>query len=341
MKKIIFLLILLTFGLFSTVQAANTWYACSGSGNINDASKFGNTKSGSTTCNCTGSSSYSSIPAANGDTLDASVCTGIAINVDPGSASATPTLTNGGTGNAATNFTLTMATLNGFSGNTAHFNVTGGGVGYAVLGLSGTTSSGTIAGNITGGSVGSAYGVIDTHSSGTVTVTGTVTGGSYASAAGWYQTGVGPSSINNCVGGTGVGCSLFYTGAATTIITVTGMCEGSNSASNAAGCLTNNSYLSRILVTGNMIDGLGTAGAQGSVLWAPASTTNYRLSPKDSNYTLGTFDSHAIMAAPMNSGSPLSSGIYTTSNVVSGVTYGTLTGTASGATVISGGAGMP
>jgi len=94
--------------------------------------------------------------------------------------------------------------------------------------------------------------------------------------------------------------------------------------SYGVGCGSGNAT-TYITVLGNLINGLKGSAISGPVLWTPGATTNYAIFPKDASYTSGTVDEHAIMCPATNSAL---GGIATVTNVLSGVTYGTLTGTA-------------
>jgi hypothetical protein len=303
MKRLIFLLL-----LCALPAHAATWYATSSSVNINTTSLWVPTQGAS----CAGSGTALVWGAqANGDTFNANGCTALAINVDPGSVSAQVTLTTDGTNGGA--FTLTMANLGTIG--TIHANVTA--TKTTVVALSGTTSSGTISGNITGGSTASQNGITDTASSGTLTVIGNVTGGSASAAEGLAQSAAGPIVITgNVTAGSAVSADGIEDASATGTVTITGNCIGSNTVV-AYGCYAHGTSTS-LTLTGNLINGLHGPGVVGSLFFTPAAT-NYILSPKDASYTLSTIDTHAT-EMPTNPG---------VSNVASGTTYGSYTGTLS------------
>jgi hypothetical protein len=100
---------------------------------------------------------------------------------------------------------------------------------------------------------------------------------------------------------------------------MTGNCVGSDTVT-ASGC-----YISggTFTLTGKLIFGKkgGAVYQAGSIFYFTPAATDYLLAAKDSSYVLGTIDSHAT-ELPTNPGE---------SNVKSGVTYGSFTGTYSAA----------
>ena len=293
---------------------AATWYATSSTVNINAASLWVPTSTGS----CTGSGTPLSFGSqANGDVFDANGCTSLAVNVDPGSAGTvqvtiTTNVTNGGG--------FTCATATGPA--TIHANITA----TKTTGMVTTGSSGSgcnISGNTQGGSIGNTYGVLDSHSVSTITVTGNVTGGSAANAHGYFaNTSATVNIVGNAVAGTS---SANGYNTASTSASVTGECVGNDTATTlAAGCATVGSNI--ISVTGALIGGLKAGASNGNIRFS-ASGTNYAVFAANSSYVTANCLTAAQVAAGTCTNSmilPANPGV---TNVLSGTNYGPLTGT--------------
>jgi hypothetical protein len=318
MKKIILFLFALL--LLASPTFAASYYGCAGAA-INADSTFCATPTGS----CAGNDPVTAATALAGThTLYANGCT---ITI-PESFTATAISNADGDGAGAAvgggGYTLDTATV---SGKTITANVTAGAVGTACLTISGAgagTPVDTIVGTVTGGTVNSADGVLDTHTVGTIALTGSIVGGSAgASAYGYELTGTGPVTVSGNCTSTMVASGLRVNAASGSGVTVAGNCVGNN-AGYGAGCASANTTTA-ITVSGNLIFGETGSAISASVIWTPGATTNYAMFPKDGSYTVGTNDEHAIMCPATNSAL---GGIATVTNVLSGVTYGTLTGTA-------------
>ncbi len=312
MKRFLPFLLLL---LAASPASATTWYATSSSVNIDTASLWVPTSTGS----CTGSGTALVWGSqANGDVFDANGCTALAVDVDPGVATGASA---GVCGAVTVEVTLETDATNGgaFTYATAtnlviHANITA--TKTTALGISGSTNGGTICGNVTGGSTGSQLGVSDGHTLVTVYLIGNITGGSGSGAYGYDLAGNTPLNIKgNASAG---GAHGLYSGASGSA-TMAGNCVGSDTAV-AMGCYFGGTGV--LTLTGSIINGKRDIGAGGAVYFTP-SATNYILSPKDSSYVLGTIDAHATET-------PTDPGV---SNVKSGVAYGSFTGT-----LVSGGA---
>ena len=308
-------LVVLSVLFLSSWMQATTWYATSSSANINAASLWVPTSTGS----CTGSGTALTFGSqANGDVFDANGCTALAVNVDPGAATGASA---GVCGTVTVTVTLQTNSTNGgaFTYATAtniviHANITA--TKTIALAVSGSTGGLTICGNMQGGSTAAQEAVNDSHTSITVYVVGNITGGSATTTYGYSISSAGPLNVvgNSAAGTDSVG--LESSGNAT--VTITGNCTGSNTTS-FAGCQSTTTGAGGLVITGNIINGIHSQGVSGSVTYTP-SATNYILSPADSSYTLGTINSHAT-EMPTNPG---------VTNVLSGVQYGSYTGTASG-----------
>ena len=211
------------------------------------------------------------------------------------------TATNGG------GFTYASAT-----NITIHANVTAGTT--ACLVVSGSTGGGTVSGNVTGGSSSAAVGLSVGQNSVALALIGNVTGGSGSTAYGVLQNGSGALNITgNLTPGTVHG---LYVSNSSSNSNITGNCYGSNTTGNAFGCNNGGGVMT---VTGNLIWGTktGALNSGGTATYYTPGATNYILYPKDSSYTLGTINSHAI-EMPMDPG---------VGNVKSGTVYGSFTGT--------------
>jgi hypothetical protein len=297
--------------LLTAVEAqATTWYATASSVNINTANLWVPTSTGT----CTGSGT----PLvwgnqANGDIFDANGCTALAINVDPGSVSVHVTLqTNASTGGGFTLATADLGTM-----GTLHAHITAGTT--TAVTITGSTGCGTISGNLTGGNTASARAVSDGHSVCTLAIVGNLTGGSNTSTAALYTTSTGPVTItgNATPGSASGGYGLYTTGSAA--IAMTGNCVGSDTVIAQACNIGGGTFT----LTGKLIFGKKGAaiGMGGGTFYFTPAATDYFVAAKDSSYVLGTIDSHAT-ELPTNPGE---------SNVKSGVTYGSFTGTYSAA----------
>jgi hypothetical protein len=300
MKRLALIFILLA----PSLAPAATWYATSSSVNINAVGLWVPTQG--TTCAGSGTALVWGAQAT-GDVFNANGCTALAVNVDPGGSSVQVTLTTdtafGG------GFTLTMANLGTIGTVHAHILATK----TAVVALSGTTSSGTVSGNLTGGSTANAYGIVFTASSGTLTVSGNTTGGSASSAHGLHGGSSGSIIVNGnaTAGSNGLAYGLNNNG--TTTVTINGNCIGNDTVASY-GCAATGTGV--ITLNGSQINGKIGNAINGRVFFTPAAT-NYILSPKDSSYVLGVIDTHAT-ETPSNPG---------ITNVKSGVAYGSFTGT--------------
>jgi len=303
MKKLLFLFICL---LLASQARATTYYATSSTVNIDTASLWLPTSTGT----CTGSgTALVWADRANGDVLNANGCTALAINVDAGSASVQVTVqTNTSTGGGFTLATADLGTM-----TTLHAHITAGST--SAVTLTGSTGCGTISGNLTGGNTTSIRGVADSHTLCTVTVSGNITGGSGSLAAGYYSSGAGPVTINGNVaaGSVANAYGLYLTSVA--VVALTGNCIGVDAVS-AVGCQVSAGTLT---VIGNLIFGKKGPAVftQGGTFYYTPAATNYILLPKNSSYVLGTIDSNAVEL-------PTDPGV---ANVKSGVTYGSFTGT--------------
>lgn len=303
----------------SPLACAVTWYACASTVNINAANEWGTASGGS--CICTGAST--SFPTlSTGDILNANGCTALAVNIDPGSVTVWPTLasdtTNGGY------FTLTASSL------TLHIGAITGGTadGLRVSGTPTGTSILCSGSGIAGGSATSQHGVYDTRSSGTLTIGSStypcnVTGGSGTNNFGYTLNGAASTTLvgNGTIGSASGAAAIFASAAGN--ITMTGDCTGSDTTGGTyAACQTSSTgYIS---ITGNLINCKKTAAVNGVIMYTPAAT-NYVLFPLNSSYICGTINANAV-EMPTNPG---------INNVLSGVTYGTYTGTAAGGSSVS------
>lgn len=305
MRKLIVL-----FTLTACLGWPATWYATSSSVNINQASLWVPTSTGS----CTGSGTALTWGSqANGDVFNANGCTALAVNVDPGAATGASA---GVCGSVTVTVTLTTDASNGgaFTYATAtniviHANITA--TKTLALSISGATGGGTICGVVTGGTVASQYGVSDTHTAVTMYQIGNIFGGTAARGYYW-NSGTGALNVTgNITGGGGSNTEgLLNIGLAGS--TVIGICIG-GTGPTGAGC---SGASGPVTVTGNAIASPTGQGVAGKIYFTP-STTSYILMAKDSSYTTGVIDSHAI-EIPANPG---------VTNVKSGVNYGSLTGT--------------
>ena len=295
---------------------AATWYATSSSVNINAASLWVPTSTGS----CTGSGTALVWTAqAAGDVFNANGCTALAVNVDPGGVSTQVTLTTDGTNGGG----FTCATATGPATIHAHITATKT-TALATTGLSGSGCN--VSGNIQGGTTTGADGVSDAHTSGAsaITYTGTVTGGSNANNYGLIPTGSGTVNVvGNVIAGTGSNAGLL---ASNTPVTVTGNCIGSDTLSTAAGCSGGSGTTNGIVVTGGLVNGKISAAAIANVHFS-STITNYVVIPKNSSYAV----SNCLTAAQVTAGTctnalilPANPGI---TNVLSGTVYGPFTGT--------------
>ena len=319
MKKIILFLFALL--IFASPVFAASYYGCA-SAAINADSTFCATPSGS----CAGSDPVTAATALAGThTLYANGCT---VSI-PDSFTATAISNADGDGAGAAvgggGYTLDTGTV---SGKTITADVTAGGTATACLTISGAgagTPVDTIVGTVTGGTVNSATGVTDTHTVGTIALTGSAVSGGASTASGYYVTGTGPVTISgSCTSNSAAaGCVTYVNNGSG--ITIAGDCIGSQTGVGV-GCWGLTYTTTVLTVSGNLINGLKGGAISGPVLWTPVANTNYALFPKDASYTRGTVDAHAIMCPATNSAL---GGITTVTNFLAGVTYGTLTGTAS------------
>lgn len=304
---------LITFCLFLCCSPAfaATWYATSSSVNINASNLWVPTSTGT----CTGSGTALSFGSqANGDIFDANGCTALAVNVDPGSTSVQVTLeSNASHGGGFTYATATNITI--------HANVIYQGGGAITLNITGSTGGGTLSGNVSSTAAGD-NAVVTNHTSVTFNLVGNITANGNGVAQ-FLVNASGPVSVTgNVTGGSATGgYGLEANGGA---VTVTGNCIGGTSPQGAAcyGINTTNP----ITLVGSLISGTKQQAAQGYILFTPAAT-NYALYAKDVSYTAGTINSHATEM-------PTDPGV---SNVLSGVTYGSLTGTLVASTVCAAG----
>lgn len=301
MKKLF--LIIIGLLLCASPCLGATWYA-QGAGNMS-AITWNSAPGG-------GGSNLTWNNQANGDIFESNNYA-ITIDVDPRGTtlSGTDKVHLKTTGNGG--FSVATST----SPITIHADITA--VGTDCLSISGTanaTPALTIVGNITGGGASGIEGVVDTHTVGQVVVQGNITGGTVSTTAYGYtwNGATGSLSITGNITAQ-VAFGLYFTGASSTGVTITGNAIGSSTNGNA-GVLS--SYGSGpIYLTGNIISGKGM-GAAGYIIYTPT-TTNYILFPKDTSYTPGTVDTHATEM-------PTDPGV---ANVKSGTTYGSFTGTMS------------
>ena len=273
MKKLlcqfILALMILTFAIPSW---ATPYYAGGLAGqNINYTSSAGwyPTSTGS----CTGSGTPVTIGNfANGDILNANGCTGITVNVDPGSVSVTVNLSTVGTGGTAGGTFLYTTTASPPA--TVHANCTAGSTNcLSVSGLTGST--GTITGICTGSATGSYEGCHDTHSqaAGTMHYGAGLGGDGSSSAAGidynYSVTGTPVIVDGNCTASAtaskGIGC---YANSA--VMTVNGDCI----ASGNTGCFSDGTG-GLLTATGNIIGSATNVGAKGAVSWVPSAASKY------------------------------------------------------------------
>ena len=294
--------------------AVTTYYACASTKNIDAASQWGTTTTGSATCGGT----IQTWPfLGNGDTLNANGATSLAVNVDPGSAGTvqvtlTTDVTNGGG--------FTCATASGPA--TIHANITA----THTTGMATTGSSGSgcnISGNTQGGAAGNTYGVLDSHSVSTITLTGNTTGGSGTNAHGYFaNTSATVNLVGNAIAGTAA-ANGFNT--ASTSATVTGNCVGNDTASAlAAGCATVGSNI--ISVTGALIGGLKAGASNGNIRFS-ASGTNYAVFAANSSYVTANCLTAAQVAAGTCTNALIRPAHPGVALVLSGTNYGPFTGT--------------
>jgi len=268
---------------------AATWYAKASSVNINAAGTWVPTQTGS----CTGSGTALVFGnQANGDVFNANGCTALAVNVDPGGVSVQVTLTTDATNGGG----FTYATA---ANITIHANITA--TKTPALVITGSTGGGAILGNITGGSSTSAYGVEDEHTAIGLTLAGNITGGSGPTAYGYdcfSATGTLAITGNATAGSFSTAHGLDIVGGSIEVA-LAGNCVGSNGFS-AAGC-SNASLGAALIVTGNLLFGLSGSVAIG-VTYTPG-PSNYVLFPKDSSYTVGVVNTHAVQLFARNGSS--------------------------------------
>lgn len=302
MKKWLLLLLL------SVPAWPTTYFACA-TANVNAANEWGTGTTGSCTCSGAGSPTF-----ATGDTLNANGCT-VTLNVDPGSVSVQPILTNDTTQGGS--FAYATAT-----NITVHADITANKAGTTILNITGSTGGGTLSGTLTGAS-GTGTGVTDTHTAVAFNVSGNITAGSGTGNVYTFSGSSGSVALTgNATAATGEAFKCTGNGTCT----IAGNCIGSGTATGVSGC-DGASATGTVTVTGNVINGLKSTGTSGNIRYTPAAT-NYFCAPKDGTYAVGTEDcthtgggggvsTHAVEL-------PLDPGV---TNVKSGVNYGSLTGT--------------
>mgnify|MGYP001239143033 CR=1 FL=1 len=299
---------------------AADYYACQNSQNINGDTTW--CTAAHRTGSCTGDGTYTSwATITTSDVLHANGCT----VVIPNTASTkydVSKITNKTDGTGTDGGQFTYVTAADYTPEVAADLETGGTTG-ACLAITGTSGAGlkigyTEAITIDAGSAAAMYGVSDGHSGasndvyiGHASYPATINGGSHATAYGMLKNGTGTTHVAaTSTGAAGPG----FTAMAGTV-NYSGSCVGSNSANVGAGC---NGGSSTVVFnfTGKDISGTHSVGIIGKVIYTPAAT-DYILRAKDASYTRGTVDEHAVEM-------PTDPGV---SNVETGTTYGSFTGT--------------
>jgi hypothetical protein len=201
----------------------------------------------------------------------------------------------------------------------------------------------TVNGNITGGNCSNCYGYNDNSSVGVgsttyLVVNGDVSGGTGYLADGLYANGTGYLTMtingNAWGGGTGTDASYGIFNSQSSNVIINGYCIGSNTIQGSNGCYFGSGGIAGDVITGGIINGIYGLGVflgnaylyvrpgAGAAYNPSGAGTSYELWPADSSYTLGVVNSHAT-EFPEDPG---------TTNVRSGVAYGTFVGTYGGPT---------
>ena len=326
MKK--YLAFILVFLLFASQAWASTpWFACAASATINAASEWSSTPNASS-CGCTAGAYLIWGNQAAGDSFYANGCTGIAVNADPSPNSSVTLRTDLGTGGVVGG-TFTFADATTIAGTYKTNILAGSTVCLATSGSNASPSNwiGVVTGSAT---TNNAYGIASTTTAGNIPV-GTCQGGAGSTTGdGCHQTsGAGGFAVGSggCVAGAsgsaaGIGCS---NASSSSIWTVTGPCQGSDSSAIAPGATANSGF---IYCNGDLVWGLKGPPITGQAYWRPGAQTNKIVMPYDSSYTDGTVNTHSTEAAAITGGG--SGTITNNANVKSGVTYGDQTGSLSG-----------
>lgn len=289
---------------------------------------------------------------ATGDTFNSNGCTNVYVETDPGSASVQVTLATDATNTGGSFAYVTAANFS------SHYHVVatkGNG-----LTITGSGGGGTFNGNVTGGSAaGSSTGVLDSHTVVTLYWTGTFTAGSAAN--GYALSGTGPLNFTGNAISNGAYSGLVLSASGGTV-TMNGNGEANQSASSTGygvsatqGTVTLNSCIGsdqspgpgagcsgaggggsgKIVVTQSIFNGKYSAGAIGAILYAPSSATGCITYPSSSSGSLQTTCPSSVVANVTTLPPALSSSIGNLANVVSGVQYGGMTGSASGGSGVS------
>lgn len=260
-KKIL-LSLLIILCLASPVYATN-YYACQAAQNLTGDATWCTAAQVSGSCAATAARTAWATVTADSPTLYANGCT-VVIN-DSFTAVALSTADGDGAGAAVAGggFTLATGTVSGKTFTTA---VAAGSTPCVVISGNGAgTPVDTFVGAITGGASTNAHGISTTHTVGTIQITG---------------------NVGNGAGTPNYGAFLNSAG----LITITGNCTGTATAQSGAGCY--GASTGTITITGKIIHGTRTAGAQGAIIFTPG-VTDYVLYPKDTSYSIGTVNAYA------------------------------------------------
>ena len=167
-------------------------------------------------------------------TITANILSGTTLCLNASGSGYTITVTGNVTGG-------TSASARGVYSNTAitilvSGTITGGSADSA-FGLYNGSTGAVTAGNVTGGSGASCHGIVN-NTSGAITVTGLVTGGSGAStyARGIAANSTGTLTLNDVIGGSGVGCNGVYLSSSCTV-TISGTVTGGSAATGLVAAL--------------------------------------------------------------------------------------------------------
>lgn len=269
MKK---LLLIIGFLLIASQAWATDYFGCA-TASINSDSTFCTTPTGS----CAGSTSVTAATALQaGNNLYANGCT---LSITD-SFTATKISTEDGDGAGAAvaggKFTLSTTTVSGKTlttaikaGSTDCLEISGTGAANPVL---------TIIGQLDGSeTTAGADAVYDQHTAGTVVLGAsgspiTINGGNGYNGRGYsFNTTTGVTTIYanaNAITGTGVFVFISSTGSAS----ITGTCTGSSTAGTFAGC--DSAGTTGLVVNGNIVNGTGSQGTSGSIVWNPTAPSN-------------------------------------------------------------------
>jgi hypothetical protein len=268
MKKLLFAITLIAFFITGPVHAAS-YYGCA-SAAINADSTFCDTPTGS----CAGNNPQTAATVLAGThSLFANGCTITIPNTADLTVTATK-LSNKDDGSAMVDGGgFTYVTANDYE-VTINANIETGGTTGAALAVSGSGTHSpvlTIIGNITAGTAASMYGVIDSHTVGTVRIGSvgtptTISGGTNATARGYYHSGASGviTVTGDCAGVTGPG---LHTVGATATATVSGNCTGGPNLADAIGCYGGGA--GGITVSGNIVNSARATGISGNITWTP------------------------------------------------------------------------